>query len=64
MALANGGYDPASNSYPAKLDEVLDIVIQNRAGPTSGMVESHPWHSHGAKASPRTLFALKGGRMG
>ncbi|KAK4686505.1 hypothetical protein P7C73_g3621, partial [Tremellales sp. Uapishka_1] len=45
----NGGYDNMTNTYPAKLGEILDIVIQNRAGPTSGMVESHPWHSHGAK---------------
>ena len=48
-AEANGGFDPGSTTYPAELGEVLDIVIQNRAGPTSGMVESHPWHSHGAK---------------
>ncbi|RXK37646.1 L-ascorbate oxidase [Tremella mesenterica] len=48
-ALQNGGYDIGSNTYPAKLGEVLDIVIQNRAGPTSGMVEAHPFHTHGAK---------------
>lgn len=38
-ALQNGGYDPGSNTYPAEIGEVLDIVIENRAGPTSGMVE-------------------------
>jgi len=48
-ALSNGGFDPHSHIYPAKKGEILDIAIQNRAGPTSGMVESHPWHAHGAK---------------
>ena len=48
-ALANGGFDRATNSYPAKLGEVLDIVIQNIAGQTSGVAEAHPWHSHGEK---------------
>ncbi|ORX33571.1 multi-copper oxidase laccase-like protein [Kockovaella imperatae] len=49
IALQHGGYDPLSNTYPAKLGEVLDIVIENHAGPTSGMAEAHPWHSHGRK---------------
>lgn len=48
-ALANGGFDRTTNSYPAKLGEVLDIVIQNIAGQTSGMAEAHPWHAHGEK---------------
>lgn len=49
-ALANGGLDPINHFYPARLGEVLDIVIQNVAGP-SGVVEAHPWHFHGAKVS-------------
>jgi hypothetical protein len=34
LALENGGLDPVHNLYPAKLGEVLDIVVQNLAGPT------------------------------
>ncbi len=49
IAFAHGGYDPGSNTWPAKLGEVIDIVIQNNAGPTSGQVEQHPWHQHGQK---------------
>jgi len=48
-AKAYGGYDPGSNTWPAQIGEVLDLVIQNVAGPTSGLVESHPWHAHGQK---------------
>ena len=29
--------------------------IQNRAGPTSGIVEADPWHSHGAKVGQFSL---------
>ena len=46
---ANGGYDNVTNSYVAQKGEVLDIVIQNRAGETTGVAEAHPWHSHGNK---------------
>ena len=46
---ANGGYDNITNSYVAQKGEVLDIVIQNRAGETTGVAEAHPWHSHGNK---------------
>lgn len=28
---------------------MLDIVIQNIAGQTSGVAEAHPWHAHGEK---------------
>lgn len=46
---ANGGYDNKTDSYVAQKGEVLDIVIQNRAGETTGVAEAHPWHSHGNK---------------
>jgi hypothetical protein len=36
-ALANGGLDPVNHFYPAKLGEVLDVVVQNYAGPTASI---------------------------
>jgi L-ascorbate oxidase len=33
-AFANGGLDPVNHFYPAKIGEVLDIVLQNYAGPS------------------------------
>ena len=48
-ALENHGYDEGSDSYPALSGEVLDIVILDNTGQTSGQAEAHPWHSHGNK---------------
>jgi hypothetical protein len=46
---ANNGFDNFTHSYVAQKGEILDIVIQNRAGETTGVAEAHPWHSHGDK---------------
>jgi L-ascorbate oxidase len=48
--VANWGWDPVTKLFPAKLDEVLEIVIQNTGSqypPAYGIVESHPFHAHG-----------------
>ncbi|KAK1836757.1 laccase-like protein [Podospora conica] len=48
-AMENYGWDPATKSFPAKIGEVLEIVLQNRGALLnhSGLVDSHPFHSHG-----------------
>jgi len=48
-ALRNYGWDPATGSFPAKVGEVLEIVLQNRGARVgrSGVLDSHPFHSHG-----------------
>lgn len=46
---ANNGYDNLTDAYVAQKGEVLDIVIQNRAGESTGVAEAHPWHAHGNK---------------
>ncbi|KAI0445829.1 Cupredoxin [Xylaria telfairii] len=51
-AVANGGLDPKTKTYPAKLGEVLEIVLQNVGahtydGSAGGALDTHPWHMHG-----------------
>lgn len=46
-AVANGGMDNRTRAFPAKLGEVLEIVIQN-SGATNGGLDVHPFHAHGA----------------
>ncbi|KAI8627879.1 Cupredoxin [Xylariaceae sp. FL1651] len=51
-AFSNGGLDPTTKTYPAKLGEVLEIVIQNVGshsydGSAAGTLDTHPWHMHG-----------------
>jgi L-ascorbate oxidase len=51
-ALANGGLDPATKTYPTRLGEVIEIVIQQLGssaddGSAPGSLDSHPWHAHG-----------------
>ncbi|KAK4126927.1 multicopper oxidase [Parathielavia appendiculata] len=49
-ALKNYGWDPATRLFPAKKDEVLEIVFQNTGSQypgALGIVESHPFHAHG-----------------
>ena len=51
-ALKNGGVDPATNTFPAKIGEVLEIVLQNIGaqtydGEVAGGLDVHPWHAHG-----------------
>ncbi|KAK4099441.1 multicopper oxidase [Parathielavia hyrcaniae] len=43
-------YDPVTRLFPAKMDEVLEIVFQNTGSQFEGalgIVESHPFHAHG-----------------
>lgn len=51
-AIASGGVDPKTKTFPAKIGEVLEIVIQNIGSisvhnQTPGALEAHPWHAHG-----------------
>jgi hypothetical protein len=47
VAIANGlGIDPRVRAFPAKIGEVLEIVIQN-SGSTARALDVHPFHSHG-----------------
>ncbi|KAI4593308.1 hypothetical protein KJ359_009839 [Pestalotiopsis sp. 9143b] len=46
-AVANGGWDPATRAFPARVGETLDIVWLSNSGPTGGF-DSHPMHAHGA----------------
>ena len=45
-ALANGGWDPATLSFPAKMGETIDIVWLNDNGYSGGW-DIHPFHAHG-----------------
>lgn len=51
-AVANGGIDPRTQTFPARIGEVLEVVIQNlgadsRTGAAAGLVDVHPFHAHG-----------------
>ena len=51
-ALSHGGLDPSTNTFPGKIGEVLEIVIQNLGAQApvknfSGTLDIHPWHAHG-----------------
>ena len=51
-AVANGGVDPRTKTFPARLGEVLEIVFQNlgadsRTGAQDGLIDAHPFHVHG-----------------
>ena len=46
-ALANGGIDPQTRSFPANIGEVIELVIQNTGSDNGGM-DVHPFHAHGA----------------
>ncbi|KAK3316564.1 Cupredoxin [Apodospora peruviana] len=47
-AMRNNGWDPKTLSFPAKIGEVLEIVIQNTGSlvNNNGLVETHPFHAH------------------
>lgn len=52
-AVANGGVDPTTKTFPARIGEVLEIVLQQvgglgENGNTGGGVDVHPWHAHGS----------------
>jgi FtsP/CotA-like multicopper oxidase with cupredoxin domain len=45
---ANGsGFDPTSQTYPARVGEVIEIVWQNAASSPGGIYGPHPMHAHG-----------------
>ena len=52
-ALANGGFDPYTMTFPAKIGEVIDIFLQNIGShsddpkTSGGGLDVHPWHAHG-----------------
>ncbi|KFG82524.1 putative laccase [Metarhizium anisopliae] len=52
-SLRNGGLDPSTRTYPAKIGEVIEIVFQNLGsvdynGTSNGSLDVHPWHAHGS----------------
>lgn len=53
-ALANGGLDPTTRTFPARIGEVIELVIQqngsaeNDGKGAGGGLDTHPWHAHGA----------------
>lgn len=56
-AIANGnGLDNITRTFPAKLNEVLEIVWQNEGAFTSGGLDTHPFHGHG-----RHFYDIGGG---
>ncbi|QPG97523.1 hypothetical protein C2857_006457 [Epichloe festucae Fl1] len=51
-AIANGGLDPKTKTYPAKVGEVIEIVFQQHgarsaSGLANGTQDTHPLHAHG-----------------
>ncbi|KAJ5853552.1 hypothetical protein N7534_006095 [Penicillium rubens] len=47
-AIASGyGFNNQTRLFPAKIDEVLEIVWQNQGAVNTGNVENHPFHGHG-----------------
>lgn len=46
-ALRHGGWDPELNVYPAKLGEIIDIIIQYDAIGSHASNDAHPFHLHG-----------------
>lgn len=46
-AVANGGFDGEKLCFPAKIGEVLDIVIQNHDSGSIAPAILHPFHAHG-----------------
>ncbi|KAF7197409.1 Laccase-like multicopper oxidase 1 [Pseudocercospora fuligena] len=49
-ALENGGWDPYSLTFPAKLGEVIEIIWVNTGSlvKNNGGQDYHPFHAHGA----------------
>ena len=50
-AIANGGLDPTTKTYQARLGEVIEIVVQNIGASSNsnltppGSLDTHPWHA-------------------
>lgn len=49
-ALSNGGWDPASLTWPARVGEVLELILENTGSEVNGNggLDYHPFHLHGA----------------
>ncbi|KAK3401811.1 multicopper oxidase-domain-containing protein [Sordaria brevicollis] len=47
-AKENKGWDPETGSFPIKIGEVIELVIQNTGTKSrnTGFVEAHPFHAH------------------
>ncbi|KAG0147835.1 hypothetical protein CROQUDRAFT_132283 [Cronartium quercuum f. sp. fusiforme G11] len=45
-ASQNHGFDPKTNTFPIQYDEVIELVVLNKAS-LAGTTEAHPWHFHG-----------------
>ncbi|KAI5455598.1 laccase-like protein [Mariannaea sp. PMI_226] len=43
----NNGWDPATLTFPARVGEVLEIVLQNTGSLVDSGVDAHPFHAHG-----------------
>ncbi|KAL2432719.1 Multicopper oxidase aurL2 [Exophiala dermatitidis] len=41
------GFDPLTNTYPARIGEVIEIVWQNAASSPARVFGAHPMHAHG-----------------
>lgn len=41
------GWDPDLNVYPARVGEVIDIILINQPKGQDGGFDTHPWHAHG-----------------
>ena len=51
-AVKNAGVDPETQTFPAKIGEVVEIILQNYGAraidnETAGGLDAHPWHAHG-----------------
>ncbi|KAJ5297898.1 hypothetical protein N7508_008147 [Penicillium antarcticum] len=56
-AMTSGnGFDNQTRLYPAKMNEVLEIIWQNQGAVNTGGVENHPFHGHG-----RHFYDIGGG---
>ncbi|KAF1912664.1 L-ascorbate oxidase-like protein [Ampelomyces quisqualis] len=49
-AIENGGWDPYTLTWPAKLGEVIEIILENTGSllNNNGGYDIHPFHMHGA----------------
>ncbi|KAI8937522.1 hypothetical protein NX059_005240 [Plenodomus lindquistii] len=49
-AMANGGWDPYTLTWPAKLGEVIEIILENTGSLVNGNggFDYHPFHLHGS----------------
>ncbi|KAJ6443434.1 RTA1 domain protein [Purpureocillium lavendulum] len=53
-AVANGGLDPRTRTYPVRMGEVIEVIWQQfgarqlDAGGRGGALDTHPLHAHGA----------------